>query len=566
MRTTILTSCVVGALALAAALWPAFLSTAAAATITIVNADGAGEGFNDPTPVAPVGGNTGTTLGQQRLNVFLQAASIWGGILPSTVTIRVRASFDPLSCGATSAVLGAASTIGIARDFPNVPVAGTWYHIALANKLAGVDLDPANNDIQAFFNSSINGSSSCLGGRTWYYGFDGNEGTNIELLPVVLHELAHGLGFSTFANASTGQLQSGFPDIYSRFMLDTDLGLHWHQMNDTQRQASAVNTLGLVWDGPAVTTVAPLLLGPRPRVLVLTPPAIAGSYNAATASFGAALTTTGVTGNVVLAADNSGTSSDACEPIQNNVAGKVVLIDRGTCTFTAKTLNAQNAGAIGVIIADNVVASSPPSLGGSDPSIVIPAVGITLADGNTIKAQLGNGVNAKLGLDSTQLAGADEQRRVYLYAPNPVESGSSISHWDRSAFPDLLMEPSLSASLSSGVDMTRYQFEDIGWLPRTTDVASFNTRVHYWGAAPNPFTTATAVRFDLPRAESIDLSIYDVAGRLVRRLAAGPLEPGSYALPWDGADADGRRVAPGIYFSVLRSSTGRSTQRLVRLR
>ena len=42
----------------------------AAATITIVNGDPAGVGFNDPTPVAPVGGNTGTTLGAQRLSLI----------------------------------------------------------------------------------------------------------------------------------------------------------------------------------------------------------------------------------------------------------------------------------------------------------------------------------------------------------------------------------------------------------------------------------------------------------------------------------------------------------------
>ena len=48
------------------------------ATITIVNKDPVGVGFNDPTPAAPVGGNAGTTLGQQRLNVFQAAAAIWG--------------------------------------------------------------------------------------------------------------------------------------------------------------------------------------------------------------------------------------------------------------------------------------------------------------------------------------------------------------------------------------------------------------------------------------------------------------------------------------------------------
>src|SRR5213078_441010 len=80
-----------------------------AATITIVNLDGAGEGFNDATPAAPVGGNPGTTVGAQRLYVFQTAAGIWASILRSNVEIRVSAQFGPLTpCDASSGVLGSA--------------------------------------------------------------------------------------------------------------------------------------------------------------------------------------------------------------------------------------------------------------------------------------------------------------------------------------------------------------------------------------------------------------------------------------------------------------------------
>ena len=61
------------------------------ATFVIVNMDGPNEGFNDPTPAVPVGGNPGTTVGQQRLNVFVKAGQIWDSILQSPVTIRVQA-------------------------------------------------------------------------------------------------------------------------------------------------------------------------------------------------------------------------------------------------------------------------------------------------------------------------------------------------------------------------------------------------------------------------------------------------------------------------------------------
>ena len=97
------------------------LSAMAAATIVIVNTNGPGEGFNDPTPAAPVGGNTGTTLGAQRLIAFQHAADLWAATLTSAVPVRVAASFEPLTCNASSAVLGAAGTTEIFAEFANAP-------------------------------------------------------------------------------------------------------------------------------------------------------------------------------------------------------------------------------------------------------------------------------------------------------------------------------------------------------------------------------------------------------------------------------------------------------------
>ena len=79
---------------------------AQAAIIVVDNFDVPGTGLNDETPTAPVGGNPGTTLGQQRLNALQYAADIWGSILASDVPILVAASFSPLSCGSSSATLG----------------------------------------------------------------------------------------------------------------------------------------------------------------------------------------------------------------------------------------------------------------------------------------------------------------------------------------------------------------------------------------------------------------------------------------------------------------------------
>ena len=90
-----------------------------AATINITSRDPAGMGFNDTTPVAPVGGNPGTTLGAQRLNVYKYVAGIWEKNLQSNVTINVSAGWEPLTCTASSATLGSAGAWNIWHDFPN---------------------------------------------------------------------------------------------------------------------------------------------------------------------------------------------------------------------------------------------------------------------------------------------------------------------------------------------------------------------------------------------------------------------------------------------------------------
>jgi hypothetical protein len=433
------------------------------ATIIIENGDAAGVGFNDPTSVAQVGGNSGTTLGQQRLIAFQAAANIWGASISSTPSITIHATWEALPpCTASSGVLGSAGNSGnIYRNFSG-SVPGFWYGNALANALSGFDRNGTSPEINARFNVNL-GTTGCLETLHWYYGLDNNHGTNgVDLVTVLIHEFAHGLGFQTFTNSSTGTQAFGFPSIYDNFLFDNTAGKTWAQMTtDAERQASAVNTNKLVWNGPQVTSDVPVVLG-TPRLRVNSPLGIAGNYTVGTATFGPALTSAGVTGNVAQASPN-----DGCSAIGGSVSGKIALIDRGTCFFVVKVKNAQDAGAVGVIIADNMSSSSPPGMAGTDPTITIPSVSITMADGNTIKAQLGSGVNATLLLDASVAAGADQFGHPLMFAPNPVVGGSSVSHWDTSEFPNQLMEPNINDDLTHSVttpeDLTRSLLKDIGW-------------------------------------------------------------------------------------------------------
>jgi len=461
---------------------PAFAN----ATLNIFNNDGPGEGFNDPTVVAPVGGNPGTTLGQQRLIAFQAAADIWGMTLDSNVPIVIRANFDPLSCTATSATLGSAGTIFIFANFgsiapyPGAAFPDTWHSGALADKRAGAELNPGQPDISARFNVNL-GNTGCLTGIGWYLGLDNNHGSQIDLVTVLLHEFGHGVGFQQFASLTNGSQippaagQPGLTDVYGRNLLDTSTSKTWNQMTNAERVASAINSRRVVWQGATVTSEVPSVLGfGVPNLRVNSPGSIAGNYAVGEAVFGPPLTAVGISGNVVQALDpaipvTSPTTFDACSPITNAaaVAGNIAMVDRGTCGFIVKVKNAQDAGAIAVIVADNAVGSPPAAMGGVDPTIVISSVRVTLPDGNTIKGQLATGVNVSMLIDTTVRAGADGMGRAMLNAPNPVVGGSSISHWDPIAFPNQLMEPAINGDLThqlTGVDLTLALMRDIGWF------------------------------------------------------------------------------------------------------
>jgi hypothetical protein len=451
----------------------------AAATITIVNMNAAGEGFNDRTAAAPVGGNAGTTLGQQRLIAFQHAADIWGATLTSNVTIRVAASFVPLSCTANSAVLGSAGANDIFSDFPGAPKAATWYPGALAAKLAGADQSaPADPHIVARFNSRLGLFPDCLPGDGFYLGLDNQAGAQIDLVTVLLHEMAHGLGFQSFTDDETGEQTNGIPSIWDYYLVDNRSNKPWVQMNNAERAASAISGTGLSWNGATVTAAVPGALAPT-SVLAISGPAAgnaAGNVDVGDASFGPPLGSTAVVGQLMPVVDQGTPLGLACTPLsganQLAVRGNVALVDRGTCTFVEKARNVQAAGAIGMVVADNAPGDVT-GMGGEDETIVIPAVRITQQAGVNLKAALTrrsrnmSGVVASLGVNPARLAGTDSASRIRMYTPTEFSPGSTVSHFTTDARHNQLMEPSINSDLTHQViapyDLTFSLLKDIGW-------------------------------------------------------------------------------------------------------
>lgn len=207
----------------------------------------------------------------------------------------------------------------------------------------------------------------------------------------IIHDVFYGYGF----NEMSGNFQV---NNYGRGPTSGNLGAN----DDVRAEAQ---------DGSGTNNAnfATPVDGSRPRmqmfvwtypfvnlVTVNAPSPVAGDYAATNASFGPQLTVTGPrTADVILALDPANAAgpseTDGCSPLTNaaEVAGKIALLDRGTCPFVDKVFNAQNAGAIGVIVANNAP-GAPITMGFTAPipTIIIPSVMVSQDNGNLLKANL----------------------------------------------------------------------------------------------------------------------------------------------------------------------------------
>jgi hypothetical protein len=83
---------------------------------------------------------------------------------------------------------------------------------------------------------------------------------------------------------------------------------------------------------------------------------------------------------------------------------------------------------------------------------------------------------------------------------------------------------------------------------------------------PNPFNPSTEIRFETPSAGAVSLAVYDVEGRLIKRLADGPMPRGVHHVEWNGDDERGADVSSGVYFYVMRAGERTLTRKMVYLK
>lgn len=230
----------------------AFLSTAAlapAVPITVTYTDGASEGFNDPT------------LGASRRASFEYAMAIWANRLAGNITVRVNAAMDPDGGTANSAGLGFAGPGTAWSNFSGTPQNDTWYVNAIANQLAGTDIDNGSEfEVYAVFNSDVD-NQVVLGSSDWYYGLDESTANgDISFVRVVLHEFGHALGFIGLVDTDnsgdnpTGNYESNIPSSYDRLVRRGNASnTAMTSLTQSQRQA-ALTSDNLYWFGPVTFT------------------------------------------------------------------------------------------------------------------------------------------------------------------------------------------------------------------------------------------------------------------------------------------------------------------------
>ena len=148
-----------------------------------------------------------------------------------------------------------------------------------------------------------------------------------------------------------------------------DVGLSGNANMSTPSDGKSPTMQMYVWSGPSTHSLTATGGATFPDGL--------GTFGFGAPSFN-------VTGEVVYA-----TPADGCT-VPTNVSGKVALIDRGGCTFAVKVKNAQDGGAIAVLLANNA-AGGPVSPSGDDATITIGGFGLSQDDGTALKAKLGVG-------------------------------------------------------------------------------------------------------------------------------------------------------------------------------
>lgn len=321
-------------------------------------------GFNDPI------------LGTARRDALEFMLDVWGQLLGSASAVTVDAGFADLSCSVTEgAVLAQAGPQFVYTNFTGA-ARRVLYPGPMAESIARADLSGSEDaDLVITFNAAVD--DACLGpGTSWYYGLDDNaSAAQVAFLPVALHEMAHGLGFVGLTNLTTGEFFFNRPDILATMTFDNQRNKTWDEISKGARRKSAVRDGEVAFTGAKTKRNGQPLLRGAHVIQISDPVSLEGTHIVGRAFFGPALDEDGLTDDLALVDDGTAAPTLGCAPLVNGaeIAGNFAVVRRGECFFTEKVQAAQDAGALGVVVVNNV--DGPPiDMAGDTGSIRIPKI------------------------------------------------------------------------------------------------------------------------------------------------------------------------------------------------
>jgi Zn-dependent metalloprotease len=304
-----------------------------------------------------------------------------------------------------------------------------------------------------------------------------------------------------------GALNESYSDIFGEIVDQTNG--HGLDTPDTKRTAGGCSTFSGT---------------PYPHLTVASPSSIAGDYEARGAQFNPNAPWS-ESAFVELVDDGTGTASDACEPLQGFTSGRIALIDRGDCPFVDKCTNAANAGASGIIIANND-GDGLVLMGGTQPaSYDTPAIFVSQTTGEALKAALGEGVQATIALD---LAGDNSVRWLVsedgaggafrdMWNPNCMSNPGRVS--DSAYY--CLEDDSGGVHFNSGVPNHAFALMvDGGTYNSVTVTAIGMTRAaHIYWRAMREYQVPTTKFAD--HADALEISCNDLVNQTLTDLVTG---------------------------------------------
>jgi len=138
----------------------------------------------------------------------------------------------------------------------------------------------------------------------------------------------------------------------------------------------------------------------------------------------------------------------------------------------------------------------------------------------------------------------------------PISGGNKLSYLDNSV--------TATTSYEYGLGIVDNNGYEVHYGPVNASWGQTRIAFRLYNNAPNPFTNMTTLRYDISQPSAVELHIYDLSGRMIRRMSAGDIPAGSHSLAWDGRDASGKSCSAGIYTAIMTAGSERATLKMIK--